>query len=214
MSKHAIVDLEMCKSVKQTQKKPIMEIIQIGAVLLNEDNNIIDTFNIYVKPEYGYVDGFIHGLTGINNSDLVNAPMIEEAMEQFMDWLPEDVICVSWSDTDKHQIKKELKYKNINIAGVDKILEQWQDCQKMFSKKLKEKKAYSLEEALNMCDIEAEGKAHNGYYDARNTATLYTKMETEKDFKINELYKAAKDNKVEGLSYSMGELFAGLKLED
>ncbi len=214
MSKHAIVDLEMCKSIRQTEKKPIMEIIQIGAVLLDEDNSIIDDFNIYVKPEYGYVDGFIHGLTGINNSDLINAPMIKEAMLKFMEWLPKGTICVSWSDTDKYQIKKELKYKNIKIDGIETIIQQWQDCQKMFSKKLKEKKSYSLEEALNMCDIEPEGKAHNGYYDAKNTATLYTKMETESDFKINELYKAAKDDKVEGLSYSMGELFAGLKFEN
>ena len=101
MCKYVVVDLEMCKVPKSRKTEDYrwsMETIQIGAVLLNEEYEIIDTFNTYVKPEYGMIDTYIHGLTGIDKRDTLEAPMMNVALQQFTDWIPsEDVKLIQWS---------------------------------------------------------------------------------------------------------------------
>ena len=85
MSRYVVIDLEMC-NVPGTMRKQYgwrQEIIQIGAVLLDEDLNVVSKFNRYVRPQYGYLDGFIKGLTGIGWNDLANAPLLAEALMDF-----------------------------------------------------------------------------------------------------------------------------------
>ena len=59
MSKYVVIDLEMCKVPKGFRRNTFgysKELIQIGAVLLDETFDITDTFVTLVKPEYGLVD--------------------------------------------------------------------------------------------------------------------------------------------------------------
>lgn len=68
MSKYVVYDLEMCKVPKGEKREEFgsrQELIQIGAVLLDEEFKTIDTFMTYVAPRFGFVDSFIEKLTGI-----------------------------------------------------------------------------------------------------------------------------------------------------
>ena len=132
MSKYVVIDLEMCKVPKGFRRNTFgysKELIQIGAVLLDETFDITDTFVTLVKPEYGLVDSYIENLTGISREDTNNAPNTIEAINSFLEWLPEDAILVSWSDNDEHQLRKEIKGKNINIERLNSLLNNWVDCQ-------------------------------------------------------------------------------------
>lgn len=214
--KYAVLDLEMCTVPKGYRKfgfKYRQETIQIGAVLLDENYEIIDEFNSYVKPEYGVIDGFIQNLTGISQHDVAAAPCFEEAMEAFLDWLPaDDVRCVSWSNSDPKQIIHEAFEKDFDDERLEIIFANWIDCQKTFGQKMDRKKSYSLEEALFISNIAPEGRAHNGLVDAANTATLFAKLETEPDYRLNEWYETARKEDVDHLSFCMGDLFAGIVL--
>lgn len=99
MSKYVIVDLEMCHVPRAIQDINNYyrgsEIIQIGAVLVDEDLQIVDNFVTLVCPEFGTIDTYIENLTGISRKDVCGAPRIKEALEMFIDWLPEDAILVS-----------------------------------------------------------------------------------------------------------------------
>lgn len=90
MSKYAIIDLEMCRLPKDkwTIFNYKTEIIQIGAVLVDENLEIVDSFMTLVKPQYGTIDDYIEKLTGIKQKDVSNAPSFEKAIELFTDWLP------------------------------------------------------------------------------------------------------------------------------
>ena len=157
MSKYVIVDLEMCrvpKGFKRENFKSACELIEIGAVLLDDTYEIVDRFKIYVSPEYGEVDQYIQNLTGITKADTKDAPTTKEALELFVNWLPEDAILVSWSDNDEKQIRKEAELKNLDIPGLDKYLDNWEDCQKTFSEKMNSPKNYRLSEALIIADID------------------------------------------------------------
>lgn len=192
MCKYAVVDLEMCNVPYRRRTEKFhwaRETIQIGAVLLNEDLEIIDKFVTYVSPEYGVLDNFISKLTGINKNDIAKAPSFYEALGKFFDWLPSDTKIVSWSNNDELQIKHEIDAKNIHILGVEEILHNWIDCQKIFADKLNSCRCYKLSEALVAADIIYEDGAHDGLVDAYNTALLFAKMKKEAVLKLNPDYE-------------------------
>ena len=214
MEYYVVIDLEMCRVPKNMRSEfhHIQETIQIGAALMNEEYEVVDTFSTFVKPKYGYLDGFIKHLTGITESDLTDAPDIRTAMELFLNWLPEDgnVTAISWSDSDKYQIIHEFTDKKIELdSQLSGMLDTWIDCQPEFSEKMKMHKNYSLQEALVATDIITNSRAHNGLDDAYNTALLYAKMKREDELVINPYYKMAhNDSATEPLSFGLGDIMA------
>ena len=197
MGRYVIVDLEMCrvnkKQKKETGYKYGSELIQIGAVELDEEYKVSREFSTYVKPKYGEIDGFIERLTGITNKDTSKAPSAEDAIRSFVEWLPEGAVPVSWSDSDKNQIKHETECKNIEIEGLDEYVESWLDCQRMFSEKLNSPKTYNLTEALNISGVMYTEGIHNALVDAYNTALLFAKMQTEPKLKLSAYYVTEDD---------------------
>lgn len=209
MSRYVVVDLEMC-SVPAEKRKACFpwgdETIQIGAVLLDEEYHIVDEFNTYVCPKYGFIDDFISRLTGIGQEDVKNAPSMEEAMQEFVNWIPEGAYMVSWSNSDLIQIRKELELKGLKAAYLKQLSSKWIDCQKLFSEKVNDDQLYRLSEAISMTDIIWEGRAHNGLMDAKNTARLYAKMMTEPKLNITHYNRNERTVYSEKVSYTLGDM--------
>lgn len=216
MKQYVVLDLEMCKVPKEARGKHYNranETIQIGAVLLNEKYQVIDNFNTYVKPEYGRLDSFIRSFTGISWENLKNAPLFTEAMNSFIQWIPEgDVDLVSWSDNDKFQLAGEMKYKGLIDERMENLFTHWIDSQVLYAEKIQNERCYSLEEALIICDISTVGQAHDGYFDAYNTAMLFKKLMTETELVLNNIFIDAKSGESKHLTCSLGDLFAGIDL--
>lgn len=190
-NQYVIVDLEMCRVpfAKKTEQYPCRnEIIEIGAVLVNEKLEITDTFKTYVAPEFGVLDDYIQKLTGITNSNLENAPKLQKALEKFVEWLPENAILVSWSNNDEYQMSEEVYYKYIDIPEFDKYLDNWEDCQEEFGNRMNSTKVYKLSEALIIADLEYDENIHDALVDARNTALLFIKMKSESTLKLSPYY--------------------------
>jgi len=211
-SYYVVLDLEMCRVTESNSRyKCKMEIIQIGAVLLNQSFDIISKFDRYVKPRFGRIDCFISNLTGIKGRDVANAAELGQVLVEFIEWMPKDSVIVSWSMTDKNQLFSEMKAKGLQFDNMDDKYASWIDCQPMFGEKVNMRRRYSLEEALIVADIFTEGSPHNGLVDASNTALLFAKMNTEKNFELNPYYKKAHEEKADKpLSCSMGEMLAGM----
>ena len=210
--KYVVIDLEMCK-VARLYKKTYpynSEIIQIGAVLLNEELEVTYKFSEFVKPKYGDLDKFIKNLTGISKYDLSKAEELPVVFKCFMEWVPkEDVAFISWSMTDRSQLSRELEVKEIPFdEHFQEILDTWIDCQPQFAEKMNMgKKQYSLEEALIATDVNADGRSHDGLADALNTAMLYAKMQKEEKLTLNPYYKRAHDgHNDEPLTYTMADM--------
>ena len=215
MCKNAVVDLEICRVPRKIRSEGVRlgnETIQIGAVLLNESLEVVDKFVTYVAPQYGYIDSFINSLTGISRRDVANAPVMQDALKAFVEWLPVDTKVVSWSNNDAAQIKHEISAKGIIIDELNEILREWIDCQKTFSEKMNNSKCYKLSEALIAADIIYEDGAHDGLVDAYNTALLFAKMEREEELVLNPYYKRAIVNDDAECGFSFGSLFAGIDL--
>ena len=211
MGKYVVVDLEMCM-VKS--RKPIcQEVIQIGAVLLDESFDVIDRFSTYVKPEFGWLDATIVNLTGIRGTQLKGAPDFKSGLDKFLSWLPDEALTfVEWSTSDEAQLRKECLVKGIEDDRLKRLLSDTSDCQKLFSRKIDRKKNYRLSEALTMADISFEGHEHDGLDDAYNTALLFAKLNREEELVLNPLYEEARSEECDTLSYSLAYLFKDIHI--
>lgn len=200
MSNFVVVDLEMCNVPKSGHKHLRNELIQIGAVLLDDELKIADCFMTFVHPVFGFIDDRIRKLTGISNEDVKDAPEAKEALEMFVNWLPEDAVIVSWSTNDEHQIRVEAHHKKIYIPGLFELFPSWTDCQKTFSDKIEVNRCYRLSDALSIAGVEYEEGFHDALTDARNTAMLFRKMQTEEVFTVSVYY--IKEEQVDHLTYN------------
>ena len=175
--RYLAIDLEMSvvrdsKFIKRTGLRN--EIIQIGAVILDEKYNIVSTFSQYVHPEHSRIDRYIRELTGITSDKLKDAPNLYDALKEMADWIGEEPISViSWGKTDLSQLKKEVRHKKISIKTINALFPKWSDFQKIFSARVGVKRQFSLGGALEMAGIEPEGRAHDGLTDAYNMAKLF-----------------------------------------
>ena len=196
MGGYIIIDLEMCKTYRNEingKARYNRELIQIGAVALDESLEVVDSFVTYVSPEFGAVDAFINRLTGISREDTAKAPDAREALAAFAAWLPEGAQIVAWSDNDERQIGKELKRKGFDVPELSRTFGTWIDCQQMFGERMGRKKDYNLTEALLIANIAYDDGAHNALVDARNTARLFKKLMLEEDFEVSPYFISASD---------------------
>lgn len=202
MKYYAVTDLEMCKIPKAHRKRCGLsnEIIQIGAVLLNDSFEIVDSFKTLVSPRFGTVDSYIYNLTGIRQSDTVGAPSFEAAIKLFADWLPEDTTLITWSDSDEVQLTKEMRVKGIEIAEFEEILDSYIDCQELFGDKMDSIRQYSLSEALFITGIDYKNGAHDALVDAHNTALLFAKIQLEPELILSSYFSF--EDEVEDFSYT------------
>jgi len=231
---YVVIDLEMCrialedypndKNDKKIKSDKIdkndkkfsrrgTEIIQFGAVLLDEKYKILDGFNRYVKPRLGELDEFITELTGITEDKLKDASGLEEVLEDFAAWIPDgEISMVSWSKNDKRQISLEMKKKEIENPKIKECLRHWIDCQKIFAEKVGTIRCYSLSDAVASCGIELVGQEHDGYYDAYNTGLLFGKLMLSPDIELDLSKLKSNEEVTEPLATSLGGLLSGLGL--
>ena len=176
---HIILDLEMnpvSKDNKQAYKSLRKETIEIGAVKLDKDFNIIDRFNLFVKPQYNHqVTPYITKLTGIVSTVTMKAPYFEEALQSFVNWIGNTGLTriYSWSNNDLHQLKTECDFNGIEFP---KVLKRWLDVQKVFPKMMglyNDRRQIALKEAVQYFNINIDNKkVHNALYDSELTTEL------------------------------------------
>lgn len=178
--KHIVVDLEMnpIKHGNEARRIGTNEVIEIGAVMLDDNHVEIASFRTYVKPQLN--DGIapaIRRLTGITNEMVENAPEFNVAFKMFTSWClgtGDEFVIHAWSDSDYNQIKKEIEIKGYEPEDEERIITdvEWDDFQHQFDIHLGFERQLSLSSALDMAGIDFEGKAHDALDDARNTAEL------------------------------------------
>lgn len=214
MTYNVVIDLEMCRVPKTTESFLALETIQIGAVLLDEEFNILSKFNQYVHPEYGVLDGFIKHLTGINYSQIKKdtAKDFRESVESLIDWIGDKNYKIwTWSANDYHQLSHELKAKKIKTAKIDEFMleERWIDYQDLFIKKYEFDNPIKLKDALSFGEIDIEGRLHDGLDDALNTASLIHRTEAT-DFQPY-VYK---NEDTTTLNISFGEILSKIGVQE
>ena len=211
--KNIMVDLEMNKLAKEYKEERFIcgrEIIQIGAIVLDEKYQEIGSFNTLVKPQYNTrIEPSIENLTGITTEMVQNAPGFETAIRMFLSWCTcmGEARIYQWSESDLDQVTKELALKQVQLEPEYlSLLEDWSDFQKEFGDELHISRSLALKTAVDMAGLDFDGEAHNALNDARTTAALLRTVHTPA------LRQAALDRVVElmtpkTIGTSLGSLF-------
>jgi len=212
--KHIVVDLEMNGVAKEYRKalRCRNEVIEIGAVMLDEELHEISSFRTYVKPEYNTgIEPKIVKLTGIDDEMVKNAPDFKTAFKMFINWcngVDDEIQIYAWSDTDYKQITGEMTAKEYVIDEEDRTVTdvKWTDLQKMVNERIGMKQQISLETAINMSGIELTGHMHDALDDARNTSVFLDVLSNPEVYK-NTLERLEKMLNPERLTTSLGAMF-------
>lgn len=182
------------------------EIIEIGAVALNENRENADSFRCYVRPSYGELRPEIAHLTGISAAALRRAPSTEEAMRSFFDWLGADACVFAWSESDLKQLMGELEGKGLLQLLPAGLAERWIDFQAEFLTLTGQKRAVSLDKALTSVGEYVLGRAHDALTDAESTATLY-RISRDPDRLRDAMERAAHPEAPKTTGYTLAERF-------
>lgn len=217
MMKSVFVDFEMNpvdKSRRLIRKICPGEIIEIGAVKLDEDNREISSFKEYVRPKYAAdIDETCQELTGITMDMLTGCDTFVAVYRRFLAWCNEtgenQYEIYAWSENDWRQLHNELRLKKINMeAGpVAWMLAHWNNFQQMYCNLLGLTNVISLDKAIDAMGEPFDGQMHDALWDARNTAKLYRLTKEKKDLRVvmEKIIEATKP--AEPLTVSLADAF-------
>lgn len=151
------------------------EIIQIGAVKTTDKCEIIDTFEINIKPSVlKSINYNIKKLTGIDNKMLKNECGLCEAIEKFKTWCGEDYVFVAWGYDDICVLGNNLKYFSLDTSWLPECY----NLQMIFcSQTDNENRQYSLSYAAEYFKIKTDKPLHNALTDAYYTALVCEKLD-------------------------------------
>lgn len=150
------------------------EVIQIGAVKLNEDLDIIGSYRITVKPRFfKKIHRHVMRLTGIDQAQLDHGVPLAEAMTSFRRFCGEDSAFLTWGPDDLPMLEDNLRANKLEGGLVDRAY----DMQPMFNRETDgEKRQRSLEYAMEYFGIEMNLPAHDALNDAYFTALVAQKL--------------------------------------
>ncbi|UQA57498.1 3'-5' exonuclease [Polyangium aurulentum] len=165
-----VIDLEATCDDQGTIPEKIMEIIEIGAVLVEESTlSPVGEFQTFVRPVIRpKLTAFCTALTTIRQADVDAAPTFPEAIEALARFQGEhNALFCSWGDYDRKQFE-------IDAArwGVPLPLKGHMNLKKRFSAALGETTRYGMSSALERVGLPLTGTHHRGIDDARNIAKL------------------------------------------
>lgn len=183
MKKYVIFDLEATcyDDSRKDETKPygfVNEIIEIGAVMLDENGNEIGRFSKFAQPKlFPIISKFCTELTTITQENIDNADMLKYILEDFMIWC-HDCILISWGHYDKKQLSNDLIENNLKFY-LD-VLDDHHSLKHLHAKwnNLKQTRGVGMGRALKMEGLELSGTHHRGIDDAVNIAKIFRKYIT------------------------------------
>jgi len=168
---YLIIDLEATCCDKRIITKEKMEIIEIGAVMVEAKSlKVVDEYETFIKPILNpTLTTFCKTLTTITQDDVNEAMGYKEALRDFKKWYSkyDNFLFCSWGDYDKNQFKLDCRLHDIAYPFSDEHL----NIKKEFAK-VQGVKPCGLDMALAHVNLELVGTHHRGIDDARNMGRL------------------------------------------
>ena len=141
------------------------EIIQIGAARINDRGDVLDTFEVNLKPHiFRKLQHHIAKVTGLSQGDLDAGLPMKEGLQKFLDWAGDDAELAEWGLDDVPVLKQ-----NLFLVGLDENWpNRWYDLQRIFLQAYprKEGEGLTLESVVDRLGIPKEEPFHNALDDA------------------------------------------------
>ena len=125
------MDLEWNGTYSEEEGKYFNEVIEIGAVKLDENFNEIEQYSTMIKPKISCkLTDIVKKLTNLTDEDLENGSTFQRTVEELCEFVGDDGIVITWSDTDLHILIENCKV----FFGTDTVpfVKRYLDLQKVF----------------------------------------------------------------------------------
>ncbi|HWR61696.1 MAG TPA: 3'-5' exonuclease [Clostridia bacterium] len=149
------------------------EIIQIGALVLDEQLHVLSTFDRLIKPElYTRLHPFVEQITGITEEKLAAAMSFEEVFGEFRRLISFDSVLCVWGTADIRELIRNIRYHKLDASLIPM---EYINVQTYASRYLHCPKGTNagLRIAAELLDIPIEGRFHDALNDARYTAEIF-----------------------------------------
>jgi len=178
---YIVFDLEWNQSpYGQSGEHPRMpfEIIEIGAVKLNDRFEIISEYTSLIKPKlYKKLHRSIRAMLNYTEEDLKNGKSFKEACTEFLEWCGEDYGFCTWGASDLYYLQS-----NMDFYYMDKLdfPLKFYNIQQIYADIYDEEGRISkLEKACSELGIPEDEPFHAAINDAKYTAKVMAKIHPE-----------------------------------
>lgn len=177
---YIVLDLEWNQAADTKTKeenKLLFEIIEIGAVKLNEKKKQISSFHELIRPQ---VFRRMHQVTGelihIKIEELTSCRTFAEVVKDFLAWCGEDYIFCTWGNLDLLELQRNMDYYGLPPLTDKPLI--YYDVQKLFSiayedRKLRRTLAYAVDYLEIKKDIAFHRADSDAYYTAKVLQHFY-----------------------------------------
>jgi 3'-5' exoribonuclease 1 len=170
---YIILDLEAtCWDGKGHKQKS--EIIEIGAVKINEHRVATDTFAMFVQPSlHPELSEFCKQLTTIRQSQIDRAETFPKVLRAFHEWINmnEPYVLCSWGFYDRQQFKHDCELHQLSTEWIKPHI----SLKHQHAEICNLKKPMGMSGALYREGIPLVGTHHRGIDDAKNIANIFLK---------------------------------------
>lgn len=184
-----IMDLEWNNSFNKMTQKFMNEIIEIGAVKLDEQLNEVGKFSELIRPVISKkLRSRIKNLTNISNEEVRTGRHFEEVIRDFEEWVGDDAVVMSWGDTDLRTLLTNFKWflKKNSVTFIDKYADLQKYCQCFIN--MENVQQAGLSYAAECLEIDPEKYPHHrALDDSVLSAECFKKVYNEEKF--NEFIK-------------------------
>ena len=199
---YIVFDLEWNQSPggkKYSNSRLPFEIIEIGAVKLNEQRQKTDVFQRLVKPQvYNWIHDSIHEVIHVDYKDLEEGDPFPQVAREFLEWCGEDFAFFTWGNQDVMELQRNMKYYGMLSMLPGPVM--YYDVQKLFGFQNGEvPQRRSLEYATDVLGIKKEDDFHRALADAVYTARVleYLDMSVVRDYPSVDVYQNPQKKKEE-----------------
>ncbi|WP_188178677.1 3'-5' exonuclease [Paenibacillus sedimenti] len=137
-----------------------MEIIEIGAVKLNEQMEIVETFQSFIRPKFP-LNRFALQFCGITKETLLKSKPFEVVIEKFKKFCGTDYKLIAWGGSDFFTLMVDCKVNRVNTEWITTHL---LDMTRYYDG--------GLQQALEEHGLQFIGQSHSALDDALNAVLL------------------------------------------
>ena len=172
---YIVLDLEWNQSPngKGTENKAVpFEIVEIGAIKLNADFEIVSEFSEIIAPRiYRQMHRITQELIHLDMEQLSHGGAFPDVIRRFFDWCGSDYRFCTWGMMDLTELQRNMKYYDIDGHLGYPLM--YYDVQKLFSIAYEDRKSRrSLEYAIDYLKFDKDEAFHRAKSDAYYTALI------------------------------------------
>lgn len=178
---YIVIDLEWNQASfeKSSKKKTLSyEIIEIGAVKLNERYEKISEFQCFIKPVvHKKLQVHVRELLAYDEKKLAQGVSFSKAMDDFYAWCGENYVFCTWGTEDLSQLQRNLEYHKLKTLDFPLY---YYDIQGIYAYNYHKKDVLALHKAVEELELPQKDEYHMALNDARYTAMIMEKMNLSK----------------------------------